>query len=81
MELYVLEDQTGPRHWWTGATDIGNEGNWFWVSSKETMADFVWHDSQPNDGYNGNCMELCPNQGVDVSCAEKFYPICQRITI
>merc|ERR1711909_5816 len=34
MQLSVLEDHEGKRSWWTGATDIGQEGRWSWISSQ-----------------------------------------------
>merc|ERR1719369_302420 len=39
MQLNVLEDHEGAKFWWTGGTDIGREGQWFWVSSLTPVND------------------------------------------
>ena len=45
-------------HWWTGATDLGREGHWYWAGSLATVGDFLWYKptNQPNGGIAHNCM-------------------------
>ena len=36
---FNAENRKGP--FWTGGTDKGSEGQWFWITSLKTMGDFV----------------------------------------
>merc|ERR1711879_217390 len=47
VELEALEAEGGETFWWTGGSSFGVEGDWSWPSSRETVGDFVWFDSQP----------------------------------
>merc|ERR1712215_164923 len=83
MELQVLEVETNSKlYWWTGGTDLGREGKWFWTGSLRSVGSFIWSKDQPNDGIGGNCLNLYPSsgyEGSDKSCVHDFYPICQII--
>ena len=86
MELNTIEEYIGPADYWTGGTDIGREGQWFWISSLTEVEEFVWNiSSEPNQGYAANCLQLWNHvdyKGGDNSCAdeEKYFPICQKLT-
>merc|ERR1711997_1207859 len=56
MDLLFLETQVGNKLWWTGGTDFGEEGDWTWSRSRESVGDFVWHSSEPNSGIGSDCM-------------------------
>merc|ERR1711915_488033 len=58
MELGVLADHEGPRHWWTAATDVGINGKWFWAASLTLVEDYVWHAGYPSNTISKNCMML-----------------------
>merc|ERR1719244_333719 len=59
MQLSVLEDHEGKKHWWTGGNDIGREGRWSWVSSQTLVGDFLWRNSYvPRNDTELNCMYL-----------------------
>ena len=78
----VLGSHEGPKAWWTGGTDQGREGGWYWASSLATVGDFVWREGQPNGGAGQNCLELdigLGYQGGDSGCEDKYFPVCQRI--
>ena len=83
-ELMFLQDNGVDSVWWTGATDLGREGHWYWAGSLATVGDFIWYTNQPNDGTKGNCLWLedSPNYeflGVDAGCiAYDRYFICQK---
>ena len=83
-ELMLLEDHESPRNWWTGGTDIGREGEWYWVSSGASVGDFVWasYNNEPNGNTNYNCMILSPSpweyKGNDIYCTNGHFPICQK---
>ena len=85
MELYVLENESGAHQWWIGGTDMGNEGDWFWIKSKEPVAEFIWHQGQPAQGFKGDCAALWSGgynyEGDDNSCTRLLYPICQQMII
>ena len=66
--------------WWIGGNDLGWEGNWTWIKSKQPVGDFVWHSGQPASGIKGNCLVLnygASYEGYDASCTNSYYPICQ----
>ena len=83
-ELMFLQDNGVGYDWWTGGTDLGREGHWYWAGSLATVGDFIWYTNQPNDGTKGNCLWLedSPNYeflGADAGCiAYSKYFICQK---
>ena len=82
-ELMFLQDNGVSSDWWTGATDLGREGRWFWIGSLATVGDFVWYSTQPNGATPYNCMMLEDNPawgflGNDYYCTREFYFICQK---
>ena len=40
-ELLLLQDNEVLTSWWTGATDIGREGNYYWAGSLDSVEDFM----------------------------------------
>ena len=80
-ELDAIGDVTdGVKVYWTGGTDKGREGQWFWITSLKEMGDFILFGGQPNGGLGSNCVGLWPGfdyHGGDDPCTSKFYPICQ----
>ena len=80
MELSAITDVPGSKYW-TGGTDKGREGQWFWISSLKAVGDFVFYSGQPNNGVAQNCLILPWNfdyLGGSYSCADPYYyPICQ----
>ena len=80
-ELIFLQENGITNHWWTGGTDLGREGSWFWITSLATLGDFVWSSSQPTGGTSFNCLWFDENLdflGNDAQCADGEYFICQR---
>ena len=74
-----LVDLTGD--WWTGGTDQGRDGQWYWAASLQPVGDFIWFSTEPNGGTGENCL-LLPNGygflGNDFPCTgHKRYFICQ----
>ena len=35
-------DEEGANAYWFGATDQGNEGDWYWINSRKPVSDFIW---------------------------------------
>ena len=69
--LLLLQDNEVLTNWWTGATDIGREGNYYWAGSLDPVEDFVWSPGQPNAGADANCLILYAGWGYlgnDVGC-------------
>merc|ERR1711874_239465 len=80
VELEALEAEGGETFWWTGGSSFGVEGDWSWPSSRETVGDFVWFDSQPVAGIGNDCLCLGYNVdylGFDRPCGDAWHPICQ----
>merc|ERR1711936_99609 len=80
VELEAFEAEGGETFWWTGGSSFGVEGDWSWPSSRETVGDFVWFDSQPVAGIGNDCLCLGYNVdylGFDRPCGDAWHPICQ----
>ena len=80
-EMVFLQDNGVSNDWWTGATDLGREGSWYWARSLATVGDFIWLEGNPNAGLNGNCAELQDQYSFfadDVSCSVGRFFICQK---
>merc|ERR1712243_240437 len=80
LKVYMqgLED----KYWWLGATDLGREGQWFWISNLNAVEDIVWTAGTPTTSTDLNCLALNPSfqyAGFDFHCGAKFYPLCQII--
>ena len=79
----ILLDNGVSNGWWTGATDLGREGRWYWAGSLATVGEFIWWSGgQPNGGTGSNCMWLEGGYsffGADLSCGPyEIFFICQR---
>ena len=80
MELNTIEEYIGAANYWTGGTDIGREGKWFWISSLSIVEDFA--AGILNQRFAANCHTLVANydySGGDIPCDHPLYPICQKI--
>merc|ERR1711953_126638 len=82
-ELMFLQDNGVNNDWWTGGSDQGREGHWYWSGSLANVGDFVWQSGEPNSGTNNNCLYL--NNfggsflGYDNGCSTfDAYFICQK---
>ena len=80
LKVYLqgLED----KYWWLGATDLGRESQWFWISTLNAVDDIVWTPGSPTTSTDLNCLALSPSfqyEGIDFHCGAKFYPLCQII--
>ena len=75
----VLGSIDGGGNFWTGGTDEGREGQWYWTTSKKALEDFVFHRTQPNQGNSANCMILGEGyggfHGADEPCSIRAIPI------
>ena len=84
-ELMLLQDNGVDNDWWTGGTDLGREGHWFWIGTLATVGDFLWNKStnEPNGDTVENCLALWNStnfnfRGNDCRCYNEQYFICQR---
>ena len=83
MEMEVWEDHDGEdSFWWSGATDIGREGQWYWQHSLLDVGEFVWGNQQPENSTENNY--LCFLKDYDymgaacVTNSDETKPICQK---
>ena len=83
-----LADNGVDTDWWTGATDLGREGHWYWAGSLATVGDFLWYKptNQPNGGIAHNCMFLENGgsyefYGNDYGCTEypRFFHLSEKM--
>jgi len=91
-ELNYLQTFLGSHNYWIGATDLGKEGEWFWMTSRKPVTYTSWAGNSPNtqNGNSDDCILLdCSNENLDClwrddSCHEnKLDPystsfICQK---
>merc|ERR1711962_808936 len=72
MELNMVEGIEGAKHsWWTAGTDVGMEGQWFWVTTLTEVGEFVWKSGQPDQDTRYNCLCLYYEwgyEGGDYNC-------------
>ena len=80
MEIELLEAHEGTHFWWTGATDVGIIGKWFWAPSLSPVEEFIWAPGYPKSELKNNCMMIHYNldAGYDMYCDyTNAYPLCQ----
>ena len=78
--MLILTDHEGDNHYLIGGTDQGREGSWYWANSLEPVEDFVWHNSEPNNGIEYNCMlyNHAYDSAEDCPCGVAYWsPLCQ----
>ena len=79
-----FQDTLGKHKWWSGATDVGREGSWYWTHSLTPVGDFVWGTSQPDGGtvQNYMCFSYAYDYyGIDTNTVthdQNINPLCQR---
>ena len=82
LKLYDLEEQNGKELWWTGATDLGREGQWTWMGGLTPVSEFIWRAGYPNGGVTENCLYLNSGgsyEGYDNPCSILYHPICMKM--
>ncbi|KAB7498743.1 Very low-density lipoprotein receptor, partial [Armadillidium nasatum] len=91
LQAYLNQSRYESYSYWTGATDLDNEGYWKWSGSLKNvhLGAPLWsiaregntYQQQPAGGREENCglLEDCPFQYMNDEKCEKKYPyICQR---
>merc|ERR1712243_240829 len=83
MMLEAIQETNGPRYWWTGGNDIGDEGFWSWgrTGMGGNVGEFTWYwDGCPRLDELANCQYVTPGveyMACDWDCQDKNYPLCQ----
>merc|ERR1719348_1084082 len=82
-ELFVLENFVGEHVWWTGGSDVGREGQWYWTHTLTDIGDFVWKEDYPMGGIERQYLALSNDYdyfGADFkNDFHTGYPICQKL--
>ena len=75
-----LQDNGVDEDWWTGGTDQGSEGHWYWLGSLAPVEDFIWDFLTPMFGARNNFLGLASGgfRGYDFRFGVSAYFICQR---
>jgi hypothetical protein len=80
------------KDFWTSGTDLGNEGNFFFLSNGKSVDQLTWAHGEPNNAKKSdsneteNCMSFTMNENLkffrlfDRFCSMKFYFICQEVS-
>ena len=82
IELQLSDDYDGPGYWWSGGSDSGIEGQWYWQHSLLDVGEFVWGSQQPENSTENNY--LCFLKDYDymgaacVTNSDETKPICQK---
>ena len=77
-----MESVSGPRDWWIGLTDLGNEGDWRWQHSGKTAQFASWAKKTRGNTF-ANCATMSYGsfnyRWGSVGCGPRTntYPICQ----
>merc|ERR1711973_558396 len=82
-ELFVLENFVGDHVWWTGGSDVGREGQWYWTHTLKDIGEFVWKEDYPMGGIERQYLALSNDYdyfGADFkNDFHTGYPICQKL--
>lgn len=77
---YASSDET--RQWWIGATDLGSEGVFYWITTGDEIDFENFAPNQPdNHEANENCIELWDDVDFlwnDRRCDMRSFFICRR---
>jgi len=88
-ELTILEAElTGINYWYIGLTDLGREGEWFWMHSRAGVGASSWAQNRPRSTAENraDCGVLAAKKGLvvweDTSCTDVIpnkpvAPVCQ----
>jgi len=79
--INVLLNHEGTSSYWLGASDEDEEGEWFWLNSREPVGDFVWFQGEPDSGTIANCMQYTASydSASDQFCLNHNFPLCQLV--
>ena len=48
MHMQLLDEEViGESYWWSGGSDSGREGQWYWEHSLTPVDDFAWDAGYP----------------------------------
>ena len=91
INLLNMVEHNNTMHFYTAATDMNREGDWYWSHSLVDVEDFVWHGGWPQyhqfstfGTLNKPCSGILP--GCEWTLRDvpenwnggtRFYPICQ----
>ncbi|XP_045209767.2 perlucin-like protein [Mercenaria mercenaria] len=81
---YIATVTSSRNHaYWTGLSDIQEEGIWIWMESNLKLSSNVytnWSSGEPNnDDGNGNCGNIFPNgHWYDWHCKDDLHYICEQ---
>ena len=79
MVLDFLGGHEEGHSWWTSGTDQGREGEWYWAATLTAVGSFMWHNDQPNEGTDANCLYVhLDGEGYDGPCSSIYFPVCER---
>ena len=81
MELQLSDEDEGLGYWWSGGSDSGREGQWYWQHSLTPVEDFVWDDDFPRDltARNYLCFVNTHNfKAIDCLTTTLAHSICQK---
>ena len=81
MELALSDGEGGPSFWWSGGSDSGREGQWYWQHSLTAVEDFVWDEEYPRYLTNYNYLCFVNTHGfmaIDCLTTTFAHSICQK---
>jgi hypothetical protein len=79
QRVWIKLGSTKDHSFWTGGTDLGSEGKFYWTYSGEAFNYTCFDNNQPDNlAGKENCLHLWNgNKWNDNDCASKFRFICE----
>ncbi|XP_053399913.1 perlucin-like protein [Mercenaria mercenaria] len=70
------------RQYWLSLTDVVEEGNWVWMTSKMPMTYSNWNMGEPTASFHGDfedCVDMYTNgKWNDVTCTTRKFYVCEK---
>ncbi|KAH3817276.1 hypothetical protein DPMN_118809 [Dreissena polymorpha] len=60
-----------------GATDKLTEGHWVWENTQQAVGFQDWHQGEPNNSKEEDCLEIYRSSWNDINCTNKQGIVCE----
>ena len=79
QELQFFEQLMGEHSWWTGGTDVHQEGDYYWAHSLNPVEEYVWVIGDPSGDVLSNYLCLSyPDVYLGRECYGSAKFVCQN---
>lgn len=74
MTSFVLSSDK----YFIGLTDMEDQGEFKWMSSKQSLGYESFKSGEPTNAYDKNCVVTENGQWIAEACNSEFYFVCQK---